>query len=48
MFKNLVCNEAGKPNLPIIYNMNFGHCSPIYVLSCPYAVTEDKRKIKNV
>jgi len=39
ILKNVVCNEAKKSNLPIIYNMNFGHCSPICVL--PYGVNAE-------
>ncbi len=35
-FQTVVGGEAGRPDLPILYNVNFGHSEPICVL--PYGV----------
>ena len=32
IYKNVIGNEANMPNLPILYNVNFGHTSPICIL----------------
>lgn len=34
VFKQVIAREAGRQDLPILYNMNFGHASPICTL--PY------------
>lgn len=49
-FRDVVGREAGKPNLPIFYNVNFGHAEPIGIL--PYGVEmemdlENKRLFLN-
>lgn len=36
VFRRVVGREAGRPDLPILYNVNFGHADPIGVL--PYGV----------
>lgn len=36
IYKTVICNEANQPNLPILYNVNFGHTSPVSIL--PYGV----------
>jgi muramoyltetrapeptide carboxypeptidase LdcA involved in peptidoglycan recycling len=35
----IVSTEAKRPDLPILYNVNFGHTSPICIL--PYGVTAE-------
>lgn len=32
VFKEVIGKQCGRPDLPILYNMNFGHASPITVL----------------
>ncbi len=32
IYKQVVCEEANLPNLPIIYNVNFGHAEPIGII----------------
>ncbi|MDW7661619.1 MAG: LD-carboxypeptidase [Bacillota bacterium] len=34
VYKDVIGFEAGRPDLPILYNLNFGHTSPFFVL--PY------------
>ena len=36
IYKTVICNEANQPDLPILYNVNFGHTSPVSIL--PYGV----------
>lgn len=36
IYKTVICDEANQPNLPILYNVNFGHTSPVSIL--PYGV----------
>ena len=36
VYRKVVGKEAGRPELPILYNVNFGHASPIGVI--PYGV----------
>ena len=36
VYRKVVGREAGRPDLPILYNVNFGHAEPIGVL--PYGV----------
>ena len=36
VFKKVIGEEAGKKNLPILYNVNFGHSAPMCIL--PYGV----------
>ena len=35
-YKMVICDEANQPNLPILYNVNFVHTSPVSIL--PYGV----------
>ena len=34
VIKNIIGNEYGLKNLPVLYGLNFGHTSPIFIL--PY------------
>jgi len=36
VFKRMVSEEGNSPNLPILYNVNIGHSSPICIV--PYGV----------
>lgn len=36
VYKRMICEEANCPDLPIIYNVNIGHTSPICVI--PYGI----------
>ena len=35
----VVGKEANRPNMPILYNMNFGHTAPICIL--PYGILSE-------
>jgi len=35
----VIGKECGRPDLPILYNLNFGHTSPICIL--PYGITAE-------
>ncbi len=43
MYKKIAC-EAGKEDLPIIYNVNFGHTSPMVILPLGLKVEVDLDK----
>ena len=43
MYKKVVF-EAGKKDLPILYNVNFGHTSPMAILSLGIKVEVDLDK----
>ena len=47
VYKKIIGKEAKKPNLPIIYNVNFGHAEPIgvFALGCKYEIDCDNKKI---
>ena len=32
VYKNLISNETNKPDLPILYNVNFGYTAPMCIL----------------
>jgi muramoyltetrapeptide carboxypeptidase LdcA involved in peptidoglycan recycling len=36
VYKKVICNEAKRADLPIIYNVNFGHSEPIGII--PYGI----------
>lgn len=36
VLKKVICDEAGRKDLPILYNVNFGHSAPMCIL--PYGV----------
>ena len=36
VYKKVICNEAKRTDLPIIYNVNFGHSEPIGII--PYGI----------
>ena len=31
VYKRLIAEEAGRPNLPILYNVNIGHTAPMCI-----------------
>ena len=47
MYKKIAC-EAGKEDLPILYNVNFGHTSPMAILplGLKVKVDLDKKEIR--
>ena len=47
MYKKIAC-EAGKKDLPILYNVNFGHTSPMAILplGLNVEVDLDKKEIR--
>ena len=46
MYKKIAF-EAGKEDLPILYNVNFGHTSPMAILPLGLKVEVDLDKKKN-
>lgn len=44
VYKKLISEEACKPNLPILYNVNFGHTAPMCILPLGQKVRIDLNK----
>ena len=44
VYKRLICEEAGRPDLPILYNVNIGHTDPICILPLGQKIKVDLNK----
>lgn len=44
VYKRLISEEAGNPNLPILYNVNFGHTAPMCILPLGQKIRVDLNK----
>lgn len=44
VYKNVIGNEAGRSELPILYNVNFGHTAPMCILPIGQKVKVDLKK----
>ena len=46
VYKEVIGNEAGRIDLPILYNVNFGHNAPMCILPIGQKVKVDLKKKK--
>lgn len=44
VYKRLICEEAGRPDLPILYNVNIGHTDPMCILPLGQKIKVDLNK----
>lgn len=44
VYKRLICEEAGRSDLPILYNVNIGHTDPICILPLGQKIKVDLNK----